>query len=79
METGGVEKSIDLPKSNVIKYFFEDGTWICLRPSGTEPKIKFYFGINASSLDESKQKLQSVEKAFMEIVEERMGNSSLAK
>ncbi|CAM3509542.1 phosphoglucomutase [Aeromicrobium ponti] len=79
METGGVEKNIDLPKSNVIKYFFEDGTWVCLRPSGTEPKIKFYFGINASSLDESKQKLQSVEKAFMEIVEERMGNSSLTK
>jgi phosphoglucomutase len=79
METGGVEKNIDLPKSNVIKYFFEDSTWICLRPSGTEPKIKFYFGINASSLDESKQKLQSVEKAFMEIVEERMGNASLTK
>ncbi|MBT2690714.1 phospho-sugar mutase [Bacillus sp. ISL-47] len=78
-EVDEAEKNIDLPKSNVIKYFFEDGTWICLRPSGTEPKIKFYFGINAASLEESTQKLQSVEKAFMEIVEERMGNSSLAK
>ncbi|GLB58723.1 phospho-sugar mutase [Cytobacillus sp. NCCP-133] len=78
-ETGGAERNIDLPKSNVIKYFFEDGTWICVRPSGTEPKIKFYFGISASSLEESKKKLEFVEKAFMKIVEERMSNPSGSK
>ncbi|PMY00938.1 phosphoglucomutase, partial [Pseudomonas sp. MPR-R5A] len=51
-EVGGNESTIDLPKSNVLKYFFDDGTWICLRPSGTEPKIKFYFGVNGESLEQ---------------------------
>ncbi|MGN7177714.1 phosphoglucomutase [Paenibacillus sp. FSL R5-0490] len=74
-EADGTEENIGLPKSNVIKYFFEEGNWICLRPSGTEPKIKFYFGINDSSLAGSKEKLDSVQKAFMGIVEERMGIS----
>ncbi|KAF0815637.1 Phosphoglucomutase [Bacillus sp. ZZV12-4809] len=74
-EADGTEKHIDLPKSNVIKYFFEDGDWICLRPSGTEPKIKFYFGVQDLSLAASKEKLESVQKAFMDIVEERMGIS----
>lgn len=39
------EEEIDLPKSNVLKYFTEDGSWFCLRPSGTEPKVKFYFAV----------------------------------
>lgn len=67
----GSEK-IDLPKSNVLKYTFEDGSWVCLRPSGTEPKVKFYFGVNSKSLVESKQKLQSVEKDFMGLVDQKM-------
>lgn len=66
----GSEK-IDLPKSNVLKYTFEDGSWVCLRPSGTEPKVKFYFGVNSGSLEESKAKLQAVEKAFMELVDQK--------
>ncbi len=42
-------KGIDgLPAENVLKYVLEDGSWVCLRPSGTEPKIKFYFGVCAS-------------------------------
>jgi phosphoglucomutase len=68
----GVEETIDLPTSNVLKYFFEDGSWVCLRPSGTEPKIKFYFGVKGSSLTESKEKLKSIEDAFMQAVENRM-------
>ena len=43
----GIETSIDLPKSNVLQFFLEDGSKISVRPSGTEPKIKFYFGVNA--------------------------------
>jgi len=43
----GTETAIDLPKSNVIQFFTEDGSKITVRPSGTEPKIKFYFGIKA--------------------------------
>lgn len=71
-EITGQELPIDLPKSNVIKYIFEDGTWICLRPSGTEPKIKFYFGINSPSLEGSKQKLATIENEFMKIIEQKM-------
>ncbi len=41
----GKEKAIDLPKSDVLQFFLEDGSRISVRPSGTEPKIKFYFGV----------------------------------
>jgi phosphoglucomutase len=41
----GGEKHIDLPKSNVLQFFLEDGSKISMRPSGTEPKIKFYFSV----------------------------------
>ena len=43
----GIETTINLPKSDVLQFFTEDGTKISIRPSGTEPKIKFYFGIKA--------------------------------
>ena len=49
-------KKIDLPKSNVIKLYFEDGTTIAVRPSGTEAKVKFYIGVKASSLKEAEAK-----------------------
>ena len=49
---GNKEETIQLPKSNVIKYYFDDGSWVCLRPSGTEPKIKFYFGVKGNSLED---------------------------
>lgn len=40
----GQEQTLELPKANVLKFFLEDGSWIAIRPSGTEPKIKFYIG-----------------------------------
>jgi len=43
-----IEK-ITLPSSNVLKYIFTDGSWVCLRPSGTEPKFKIYYSVNASN------------------------------
>ncbi|WP_408009460.1 phospho-sugar mutase [Pseudalkalibacillus sp. A8] len=61
-------EAIVLPPSNVIKYTLEDGSWVCLRPSGTEPKIKFYFGVQASSLDESKEQLERIKKDVMDKV-----------
>ncbi|MEH7301111.1 phospho-sugar mutase [Neobacillus drentensis] len=70
--TNKKEEKIQLPKSNVLKYIFEDGTWICIRPSGTEPKVKFYFGVNSERLEDSKLKLQAVEKDFMDVVERKM-------
>ena len=47
----GKESTINLPKSDVLQFFTEDGTKISIRPSGTEPKIKFYFGIKAKLND----------------------------
>ncbi|WP_338470546.1 phospho-sugar mutase [Niallia sp. XMNu-256] len=75
-EMDGTEKPIELPKSNVIKYHFEDGTWVCLRPSGTEPKMKFYFSVTGSSLNESKEKLATVESQFMELVDQKIAELS---
>ena len=51
------EFKITIPKSNVLIYYLEDGTKICARPSGTEPKIKFYFSVNAplSNVDEARE------------------------
>lgn len=63
------EEEIELPKSNVLKYFLEDGTWVCLRPSGTEPKIKFYFGVQGKSMQESEEKLSAVITDFMREIE----------
>ncbi|WP_077615176.1 phospho-sugar mutase [Caenibacillus caldisaponilyticus] len=61
----GTVSAIALPKSNVLKYHLADGSWFCLRPSGTEPKIKFYFGVKADSADESKAKLERLKQEIM--------------
>ena len=47
----GEEKVINIPKSNVLIYYTEDGSQIALRLSGTEPKIKFYISVNSNSVD----------------------------
>ena len=52
VESGKVEPT-GLPASNVLYYELEGGAWVCVRPSGTEPKIKFYYGVKASSMDEA--------------------------
>lgn len=72
---GNKEETIHLPKSNVIKYYFDDGSWVCLRPSGTEPKIKFYFGVKGNSLEDSRERLAALEKAFMNDVDLRMNKN----
>lgn len=68
--TENKEEAIDLPKSNVLKYFLEDGSWFCLRPSGTEPKVKFYFAVKGSSLEDSEQRLASLSEDVMKTVDE---------
>ena len=65
---GLTESLIELPKSNVIKYYLEDGSWFCLRPSGTEPKAKFYFSVTSPSLEESRAKLEALKAGVMEQV-----------
>ncbi|WP_064091805.1 phospho-sugar mutase [Rossellomorea aquimaris] len=65
----GKESDIHLPASNVLKYHLEDGSWICLRPSGTEPKIKFYFSVIGTSQQDSDEKLTALQSDIMGKVE----------
>jgi phosphoglucomutase len=54
-----------LPKENVLKFLLEDGSWFCLRPSGTEPKIKVYFAVRGSSLADAEQRISRLVDAVM--------------
>jgi len=64
----GMVESMPFPVSNVLKYHFEDGTWFTIRPSGTEPKAKFYFGVKKESLNQSENHLRGIEQLVMERV-----------
>ncbi|MCI8636975.1 MAG: phospho-sugar mutase [Clostridia bacterium] len=66
METGEITKT-GLPQSNVLYYELEDDAWCCIRPSGTEPKIKLYMGVKGTSKQDAEQKIQELEKAMMEM------------
>ncbi len=59
--------STNLPKSNVLYYDLEDDNWCCVRPSGTEPKIKFYMGVKGSSLEDAEQKLKELEESVRKL------------
>ena len=56
----------DLPTSDVLKYILEDGSWIAARPSGTEPKIKFYYSIKAADEAGAKARLAQAQKTIRE-------------
>ena len=62
VDAQGVTSEIGLPTSNVLKYILEDGSWIAVRPSGTEPKIKFYMGVKAATKEEAQEKLVKFQK-----------------
>ena len=62
VDSQGVVSEIGLPTSNVLKYILEDGSWIAVRPSGTEPKIKFYMGVKAATQEEAQEKLAKFQK-----------------
>ena len=62
VDSQGVTSEIGLPTSNVLKYILEDGSWIAVRPSGTEPKIKFYMGVKAATQEEAQEKLVKFQK-----------------
>ncbi|MGG1291459.1 phospho-sugar mutase [Bacillus smithii] len=68
----GQERMIDLPKSNVLKFFLDDDSWFTVRPSGTEPKAKFYFAVKGTSLEESKKRLEALQHAVMDLAQEMM-------
>ncbi len=58
----GVQSGSPLPVSDVLHYTLEDGTWVCIRPSGTEPKLKFYIGVKADSLQAAQDKVAMLDK-----------------
>lgn len=55
----------DLPKENVLKFHLEDGSWFCLRPSGTEPKFKIYFAVKGTSGEDAAERLQRLSEDIM--------------
>nr|WP_294682384.1 phospho-sugar mutase [uncultured Anaerotignum sp.] len=58
----GEESGSPLPVSDVLHYTLADGTWVCIRPSGTEPKLKFYIGVKADSLQAAQEKIAALDK-----------------
>jgi phosphoglucomutase len=68
LETGEV-KPTGLPNSNVLYYELTDDAWVCVRPSGTEPKVKFYYGIKGTSLADADEKSAEMGEAILELVD----------
>ena len=67
----GSKSPTGLPTSNVLYYELEDHAWCCVRPSGTEPKIKFYFGVKGSSLADAEDKLEGLTKGMMALFDRK--------
>ena len=66
--TTGKESKTGLPNSNVLYYALDNDAWCCVRPSGTEPKIKFYMGVKANSEEETTKELEELTKVMEERV-----------
>ena len=70
--TTGETKPTGLPQSNVLYYDLSDHVWLCVRPSGTEPKIKFYFGVVGTSLEDAEAKAAAMGKEVTAMIEKMM-------
>jgi phosphoglucomutase len=66
----GQTEEIKLSRADVLKYYLEDGSWLAARPSGTEPKIKFYIGVVADTAETANQKVDTFEKIINDLIEE---------
>ncbi len=69
IKANGEKEETDLPTSNVIYFDLTDNAWACVRPSGTEPKIKFYMGVRGTSMQDADEKLDKITEAMKKIVE----------
>lgn len=69
----GESKPTGLPISNVLYYDLEDGAWLCVRPSGTEPKVKFYYGVKGTSLDDADSLSEELGKEVVDMINEMLG------
>ena len=68
VKANGEKGETDLPTSNVLYYELENNSWACVRPSGTEPKIKFYMGVKGNSDADADEKLAKLKEAMQAIV-----------
>ena len=68
MQTGEITKT-GLPKSNVLYYELEDNNWCCIRPSGTEPKIKLYMGVKGKTEEEASTKLEQLKEDMLKVIQ----------
>jgi len=66
----GAVKETGLPVSDVLYYDMSDNAWLCVRPSGTEPKVKFYFGVVGDSLDDAVDKAKKLEAEVMALIDD---------
>ena len=71
MVTGEV-KPTGLPSSNVLYYDLEDNAWLCVRPSGTEPKVKFYYGVKGTSLEDATKLSDELGKEVVDMINEML-------
>ena len=58
----------NLPKANVLKYFLEDESWVAIRPSGTEPKLKFYIAVKGKEESECDEKVAGIKSSISEVL-----------
>ena len=65
----GEEKPSGLPVSNVLYYDLSDDAWLCVRPSGTEPKVKFYYGVKGTSLEDADAKSAAFGEEVMNMIQ----------
>ena len=56
----------ELPTSNVLKYILDDGSWIAVRPSGTEPKIKIYYSIKGADEESAEKYFEKIQKTIVD-------------
>lgn len=68
LSTGEVTPT-GLPSSNVLYYDMNDDAWLCVRPSGTEPKVKFYYGVKGSSIEDADAKSEALGRAVLELID----------
>lgn len=71
LETGEVTPT-GLPSSNVLYYDLTDDAWVCVRPSGTEPKVKFYYGVKGTSLEDARSKSDNLGKFILEMIDKML-------
>jgi len=65
----GIKNKLELPSSNVIYFILDKGAWCCIRPSGTEPKLKIYLGVRDKTAHDSQKHLEELKQAFFKFLE----------